>query len=124
MGMGSGMDDDPRSGSNAESTTLATLHVTGDEGHTAAACCRTDSPAGPPRGTNLSTAPTHPGHGDGHGWSGMSFTIDGNGVRSRTGRPDRPERHDRGVDDHKHLADGSPDPPSCVADAGHRGTRS
>jgi FtsP/CotA-like multicopper oxidase with cupredoxin domain len=31
MGMGGEMGDDPRSGSNAESTTLATLHVTGDE---------------------------------------------------------------------------------------------
>ena len=31
MGMGGGMGDDPRSGSNAESTTLATLHVTGDK---------------------------------------------------------------------------------------------
>ena len=31
MGMGSGMGNDPRSRSTAESTTLATLHVTGDK---------------------------------------------------------------------------------------------
>ena len=31
MGMGGGMGSNPPSRSNAESTTLATLHVTGDE---------------------------------------------------------------------------------------------
>lgn len=32
-----------------------------------------------------------------------------------------PARHP--MDDHEHIADESPDPPSCLADAGHRSRR-
>jgi FtsP/CotA-like multicopper oxidase with cupredoxin domain len=77
MGMGGGMGEDPRSGSNAESTTLATLHVTGD-----------DAAPLPPvtarthqqdlRGEQISARrQLSLAMGMGMGGPGMSFTIDG-----------------------------------------------
>jgi FtsP/CotA-like multicopper oxidase with cupredoxin domain len=77
MGMGGGMGDDPRSGSSAESTTLATLHVTGD-----------DAAPLPPvtarthqldlRGEQISARRQLTlAMGMGMGGRGMNFTIDG-----------------------------------------------
>jgi FtsP/CotA-like multicopper oxidase with cupredoxin domain len=79
MGMGGGMGDDSRSGSNAEPTTLATLHVTGD-----------DAAPLPPvtarthqldlRGEQISARrqlTLAMGMGMGMGGRGMNFTIDG-----------------------------------------------
>jgi FtsP/CotA-like multicopper oxidase with cupredoxin domain len=77
MGMGGGMGDDPRSGSNAEPTTLATLHVTGDEA----------TPLPPVtvrthqldlRGEQISARRQLTlAMGMGMGGGGMNFTIDG-----------------------------------------------
>ena len=72
MGMGGGMGSNPPSRSNAESTTLATLHVTGDEA--------TPLPPVPhahtrwtSEGAALSASRAHLGHGDGHGWRRHEF---------------------------------------------------
>jgi FtsP/CotA-like multicopper oxidase with cupredoxin domain len=77
MGMGGGMGDDPRSDSNAEPTTLATLHVTGDEA----------TPLPPVtvrthqldlRGEQISARRQLTlAMGMGMGGGGMNFTIDG-----------------------------------------------